>query len=98
MGDSPKFLAMVQRKRIARMDSIDAMPVAMRALVNDYGLSVVTTCIQSGVVKPRRIRNLVETILNEFSPTRGSFSCQGIRTMHETPKEVATPEMESLNA
>lgn len=81
--DSPEFIAGFEGRRIARMARIDAMPPEMRALVNDYGLTIVDAFHQSGVVKAKRIRNLVETVLNEFSPTRGSFSCQGVRTIHD---------------
>lgn len=67
-------------KRKARMDKIDAMSPALRELVNEYGFHTVNTLLNSGVTKPNQIRNVVETILNEFSPTRGSYSCQGKRT------------------
>ena len=44
-----------------------------------------------GVEKPKHIRHVVETVLNEFSPTRGSFSAQGIRTLHDLPQPPTTP-------
>lgn len=75
-----EFLAHVQSKRIARMEQIDAMPKEMRELVNAYGLTVVKTCMDLGVTKPKHIKHLVERILDEFSPTRGSYSKQGVRT------------------
>ena len=70
----------VDVRRAKRMAVIDAMSPELRALVNDYGLAVVSALMEVGVTKPRRIRHVVETILNEFSPTRGSYSKQGIRT------------------
>lgn len=73
-------LERILANRKARMDRVDAMPPELRDMVNAYGLSIVDTCIALGVSKPRHIRHLVETILDEFSPTRGSFSRQGIRT------------------
>jgi hypothetical protein len=74
------FEVMVQRKRMARMTKVDELSPEMRELVHEYGLTVVTTCIDIGVIKPKHIRHLVETILDEFSPSRGSFSKQGKRT------------------
>lgn len=70
-----------QRKnslRAARMDIVDSMSPELRELIHEYGLTVVTAFLQCGVTKPKRIRHLVETVLNEFSPTRGSSSLQGI--------------------
>jgi hypothetical protein len=74
----------VDMKRGKRMARVDDMPPDLRALVNEYGLAVVDACMQNGVRKPRRIRHIVETVLDEFSPTRGSHSVQGLR------KDVAT--------
>ncbi len=80
-----EFEAKVQENRCRRMERIDGMAPEMRALVHAYGNTVVETCQQLGVTKPAQIRHLVETILDEFSPTRGSFSRQGKRT-DVTPK------------
>lgn len=68
---------MVDFKRSARMTEIDNRPSEIRALIHEYGYTVVKTLLDVGVTKPRRIRHVVETVLNEFSPTRGSFSSQG---------------------
>lgn len=62
------------------MERFDQMPPEMRELVNDYGFAVVDTCTALGVTKPRHIKHLVETVLDNFSPTRGSFTAQGPRT------------------
>lgn len=67
-------------KRQKRMDVIDAYPGPIRELIHDYGLHVVQTLMDVGVTKPKHIRHVVERILDEFSPTRGSYSKQGIRT------------------
>lgn len=67
-------------KRSARMDSVGQLPAQLRELVHVYGLYVVTTFLQCGVTKPKHIRHLVETVLDEFSPTRGSYSSQGLKT------------------
>ena len=67
-------------RRAARMTKIDSMSPEMRELVNDYGLTVVMNLMDHGVIKPRSIRHIVETILDNFSPTRGSYAKQGIRT------------------
>ena len=66
-----------QARRIARMRNVDDMPPAMRALVHDYGYAVVHSFVSCGVTKPKRIKHLVETVLNEMVPTRGAFSSQG---------------------
>ena len=76
---SPSEQAWVDGKRVARMDGVDRMSSEHRELVHDYGLNVVNSMLAVGVTKPRHIRHLVETILNEFSPTRGSYSAQGPR-------------------
>jgi hypothetical protein len=52
----------------------------MRLLVHKYGFTVVKTCMDLGVRQPKHITHLVECILDEFSPTRGSYSKQGVRT------------------
>lgn len=75
-----EFKERLDRRRAERMARIDAMPPEMRELVHNYGLTVVDTCVALGVRKPRQIRHLVEAILDEFSPTRGSYSRQGVRT------------------
>ena len=73
----------VDIKRKARMDKIDQFDPAIRSLIHEYGLTVVQTLIDLGVKKPKHIKHVVEVVLNEFSPTRGSYSAQGIRTYHE---------------
>lgn len=70
----------VDEKRARRMAAVDRLPADIRHLVNEYGLNVVNSCLAVGVKKPKQIKHLVETILDEFSPTRGSYSSQGIRT------------------
>lgn len=77
------FQKTIEEKRIARMERVDAMPPELRELVHEYGLHCVDAFMQLGVTQPRHIRHLVETVLNEFSPSRGSFSAQGIRTQHK---------------
>ncbi len=71
---------LLARKRRNRMGIIDNLPREVRDMVNEYGWAVVHACIDSGVEKPRNIRHLVETILDEFSPTRCSYSAQGRST------------------
>ena len=61
------------------MNRIDSLPPEIRACIHDYGLAVVNSLMQIGVTKPNHIRNVVETILDEFSPTRGTHSGQGRR-------------------
>lgn len=73
---NPEWLA---EKRRNRFDNIDSMSPELRSLVNDYGFNVVKSFIDLGIEKPRHIKHLVENVLNEFSPTRGSYSHQGLR-------------------
>lgn len=72
--------AWIDQKRRQRMTRIDDMPPDLRALVHEYGFYIVDNFMQCGVTRPRQIRHLVEAVLDEFSPTRGSYSRQGIRT------------------
>ena len=72
--------AFVTAKRQKRMAEIDRLPAATRELVHDYGWSVVNAFLSIGVTKPKHIKHLVETVLDEFSPTRGAFSSQGVRS------------------
>mgnify|MGYP007100071970 CR=1 FL=1 len=90
MGSWPEetHMAWVQNKRIARMSKIDELPQGVRALVHEYGYNVVNAFLNIGVTKPNHIKHLVETVLDEFSPTRGSFSNQGCST---TLNRVETP-------
>jgi len=69
----------VQARRQHRMAAIDEWPKEHRELVHEYGLTVVLPFIQCGVRKPNQIKHLIETVLNEFSPTRGAASCQGTK-------------------
>lgn len=72
------------------MDIIDNLPAETRALVHHYGYNIVNAFLQIGVTKPRHIKHLVETVLDEFSPTRGSYARQGIRTeVDDKPKKEA---------
>ena len=74
-----EFQSRVEKRRRDRMTRIDAMPADMRQLVHEYGLRVVDTCTALGITKARRIRHIVEAVLDEFSPTRGTHSAQGTR-------------------
>jgi hypothetical protein len=73
-----EFQALVDMKRRKRMARVDQISPELREMVNDYGLPVVTCLMDLGVTKPNQIKHVVETILDEFSPTRGSSSHQGV--------------------
>jgi len=79
-ADRAEFVAKCHKRRIDRMDAIDRLPQDVRACVHDYGWRIVDTCRQLGLTKANHIRHIVETILDESSPTRGTHSAQGIRT------------------
>jgi hypothetical protein len=72
-----------------RMAMVDAYSPDVRALIHEYGLTVVKGFYDLGVKNPRHIRHLVEIVLNEFSPTRGTFSKQGKRTEVESHPNAA---------
>jgi hypothetical protein len=74
-----EHLAIVERKSRTRMNTIDALPEEVRTLVHEYGYMVVRACLDIGVTRPKHIRHLVETILDEFSPTRAASKSQGQR-------------------
>ena len=78
-GNDREFQAIVDKRRRDRMSKIDGLPPDMRALVHEYGFNVVQAFLDLGVTKSRHIRHLVETVLDAFSPTRGSSSAQGTR-------------------
>lgn len=84
--DPDDFQRAVDERRSKRMAAVDALSPDLRALVHEYGLSLVHQFLNHGITKPKAIRHLVEYVLDEFSPTRGSFSVQGIRTIHEDPE------------
>jgi hypothetical protein len=69
-------------KRQRRMDMVDNYPPAVRSLVHEYGLNIVKAFLDHGVTRPNIIKHLIETVLNDFSPTRASYSLQGV------PKDV----------
>lgn len=76
----------VDMKRRKRFEQIDSYPPEIRALINEYSLNVVRACLDLGIKKPQQIKHLVQTVLDEFSPTRGSFAIQGIRNQIHPPK------------
>jgi hypothetical protein len=80
-NDDVAFRAIVERRRAARMEVIDRLPEDVRQCVHDYGWTVVKTLMDLGLKKPKHIRHVVETILNEFSPTRGTYASQGTKSV-----------------
>lgn len=76
-GDDGQVDAIIDRRRRDRMHVIDNMPVELRKCVHEYGLCVVKAFLDVGLTKPKQIRHLTETILNELSAVRGSSSSQG---------------------
>lgn len=77
--DRVDFQRMLDRKRANRFREIDSLSPALRELVHEYGWNIVKSFLTLGVREPRHIRHLVETVLDDFSPTRGAFSIQGVR-------------------
>lgn len=79
-GDHANYQDIIDQKRRARMDVIDRFPADIRAMIHEYGFAIVKTLLDCGVKKPKHIKHVIETVVNELSPTRGSFSKQGVRT------------------
>lgn len=78
--EGPPEQAFIDGKRARRMAMVDDMPHSLRELVHQYGLTVVKSFTDIGITNPRHIRHIVERVLDEFSPTRGSYSKQGPAT------------------
>jgi hypothetical protein len=78
-ANSPEFERQLCERRKARMDAIDRLSSAERQIVHEYGYNVFCALRSCGVAKPKQMRHIVETVLDEFSPTRGSSSSQGTR-------------------
>lgn len=82
----------IDERRRKRMGVVDEYPADVRACVHEYGLNVTKTLYDIGITKARHIRHVVETVLNEFSPTRGTFSAQGIAAPTICPAPPAQHE------
>lgn len=78
-GNSYEFQEALDTRRQKRMEAIDALPSDIRDLIHEYGYTIVRAHLDLGVKQAKHIRHLVETTLDEFSPTRGSGSSQGAR-------------------
>lgn len=74
--DFDHFIAL---KRAKRFKNIDNLSPELRALANEYGYHVVDNLMRVGVTNPKHITHIIEMILDEFSPTRRSYSKQGLR-------------------
>lgn len=85
-----EFQTEIERRRRNRMALVDAMPDDIRTLVHEYGLGIVLQMHAGGVTQARHIRCIVETVLNELSPARQSWSAQGPRTATASPNGVPT--------
>lgn len=44
------------------MERVDAMTPEMRALVHEYGLSIVDAFLDLGIKKPNQIRHIINTV------------------------------------
>jgi hypothetical protein len=75
-----EFRKIIKKRRSDRMAAIDNLDPDVRSCVHEYGWNVVHAFMLLGVNRAKHIRHLVETVLNEFSPTRGSSSAQGTRS------------------
>lgn len=89
MSSGGQFEMKVQARRQNRMAMVDSLSPETRACIHDYGLKVVLALLECGVTKPARIRHVVETVLDEFSPTRGSNSYQGVSRANGISKDLS---------
>lgn len=99
MRDEAEHQSFVDGKRQRRMAVIDDLSPDVRALVHEYGWNVVNAFLTLGIQNPRHIRHLVQTVMDETSPTRGSFSAQGTQTPRIVrPPTVPMPRIDTSNA
>lgn len=75
--DGETFEEAVERRRQSRMAVVDGYPAELCELVHEYGLNVVQAFVQHKIGTPRIMRHLIDTVLSELSPVRGSSSHQG---------------------
>jgi len=61
-------------KRQKRFEKIDALSPQLRELVHEWGFTIVDNFMMCGVTKPKHIRHLINTVLNET--VRGGGSVQ----------------------
>jgi hypothetical protein len=60
-----------------QMETVDAMPSALRGCVHEFGLPIVQACLDAGIKAPGRIRQLVHIIW------------EGARSSHQRRPEAA---------
>lgn len=61
---TPELEAKIRR----RMEVIDSLTPDQRKVVHDFGWHLVKEFMQRGVTRPKDIRALVNTVLNELRP------------------------------
>ncbi len=75
-------------RRERRMHQIDNLTPELRAVVNEWGWTIVDNFMRCGVKKANRIEHLINVVLNETRAPRGlSASCQGPRRGLGKPKQ-----------
>lgn len=52
----------ISEKALRHLAQVDAMPAELRACVHEFGYTVVSACLDAGVDRPNRIRQLVHMI------------------------------------
>ena len=72
--EDDEFRRTMHAKVKRRMEKIDNLDPATRALIHEYGYNVVLNFRQHGITRPKIIRHLVELVLNEMVPTRGKYN------------------------
>ena len=56
-------------KRQRRMDSIDKMDAATKAFIHEYGYPLYSNLMALGVTNKKKMRSVINTVLNHLSPT-----------------------------
>ncbi|HVT29358.1 MAG TPA: hypothetical protein VHE81_15185 [Lacipirellulaceae bacterium] len=81
-------------RRERRMQQIDNLTPELRAVVNEWGWTIVDNFMRCGVKKANRIEHLINVVLNETRAPRGySASFQGPRrgTDHAEGSDLVNP-------
>ena len=72
----------LSERRAARMAAIDQLPPETRALVHEYGWAIIDAFLAVGVKKPKQIKHLIETVLNETRGESNSFQSEHLPSQY----------------
>jgi hypothetical protein len=72
-------MSAIGAKREKALQRVDEMPEGLRQCVHEYGLPIVTACVQAGVNNPRHIHTLVREIWDGARQTGQKNAAKGER-------------------